>query len=59
MAIDTVPGDAPVKERAAMVAASPPITKAPSPPMTMSPRRAGRAVQSAVNMRGAERCRLF
>ena len=39
--------------------ANPPSTSAPSPPITTRPMRAGSATQSAVRIKGDERCRVF
>ncbi len=39
--------------------ARPPSTSAPSPPMTISPARAGSATHNAVSISGAARCSVF
>ena len=44
---------------ATAAAANPPSTSEPSPPMTMSPMRAGSATASAVRINGDERCNVF
>ncbi len=43
----------------AAIAATPPTTNAPSPPMIINPVCAGSAVQSAVRMSGAARVIVF
>jgi hypothetical protein len=52
---DGAPGSA----NAALVAASAPISSAPSPPMTTMPSCAGSAVHSAVRISGAARVSVF
>ena len=46
-------------DSAAPVAARPPITNAPSPPMITRPSCAGNAVHSAVSISGAARVSVF
>jgi hypothetical protein len=55
----TTSGGAPRRAAALAAAATPPTTSAPSPPMIINPSRAGSAVQSPVNIKGAARSRLF
>ena len=50
---------APVRAAAAATVATAPTTRAPSPPITIRPRCAGNAVQSAVSIRGAARASVF
>ena len=55
----TASGDAHCIVSAALVAASAPISSAPSPPMMTMPSWAGRAVQRAVSISGAARVSVF
>jgi hypothetical protein len=59
IAICTASGGAAGIASAMLVAASAPIRRAPSPPMMTMPSCAGRAVHSAVRIRGAARVSVF
>ena len=59
IAICTTSGGAPCNSSAVEVAASAPISSAPSPPMITRPSCAGSAVHSAVRMSGAARVSVF
>ena len=59
MAICTTSGGAHGIASAALVAASAPISSAPSPPMMTMPSCAGSAVHSAVRISGAARVSVF
>ena len=50
---------APSSATAAATVATAPMTRAPSPPITISPSRAGKAVQSATSISGEARCSAF
>ena len=50
---------APTSATPAIAAKSPPITKAPSPPMIIRPTCAGKAVHNPVRISGAARVRVF
>ena len=50
---------APSRATAAATVATAPTTSAPSPPITINPSRAGRAVHSATSISGEARCSVF
>ena len=50
---------APPRATPAATVATAPITNAPSPPITIMPRRAGSAVHSATSINGEARCNVF